>query len=98
VSLSIASHAQAEKQTENKIKVNVLQNREHDDCAFMDEVVIRVKYRLRTADYAVLTAELTEDGANFYEVTSVDIERGKGQIIMTFDAGGCATDMRVVVR
>lgn len=65
---------------------------------FMDEVVIRVKYRLRTADYASLSVELTNDGMSFYEATSIDIERGKGKVIMTFDAGACATDMRVVVK
>ena len=98
MSLGMAPYAHAKKQTENKIKVKVLQNKEQDECMFMDEVVIRVKYRLKTADHGLLTAELTEDGANFYEVTSVDIERGRGQIIMTFDAGGCATNMRVIVK
>lgn len=97
-SISFSSTAYAKKAKEDKVKVNVLQNKEHDECMFMDEVVIRVKYRLRTADYASLSVELTNDGMSFYEATSIDIERGKGKVIMTFDAGACATDMRVVVK
>jgi hypothetical protein len=98
LSLSFAPNAHAKKQQKDKIKVKVLQNREHDECMFMDEVVIRVKYRLRTADYAALSVELANDGMSFYEATSIDIERGKGKMIITFDAGACATDMRVVVK
>jgi hypothetical protein len=98
LSLSFAPNAHAKKQQKDKIKVKVLQNREHDECMFMDEVVIRVKYRLRTADYAALSVELANDGMSFYEAASIDIERGKGKVIMTFDAGACATDMRVVVK
>lgn len=97
--VSISSPVQAKKkQKEDKIKVKVLQNTEYNECLFKGDVIIRVKYRLRTLDYGALTAELTSDGVTYYEATSVDIERGKGKIIMSFDAGECATDMRVVVK
>ena len=98
VSVGVAPHAEAKKEKEDKIEVKILQNREYNECMFKDEVIIRVKYRLRTLDNGALTAELSNDGVNFYEATSVDIERGKGKIIMSFDAGECATDMRVVMK
>ncbi len=49
-------------------------------------------------DYGTLIAEITNDGVSYYEAAIVDIERGEGEVIMTFDAGDCAIDMRVVVR
>ena len=97
-SLAMSLPAHAKKQKKDKVKVRVLQNKEYNECMYMDEVVISVKYRLRTMAYGVLTAELTNDGVNYYEAMASDIERGKGKLIMSFDAGACATDMRVVIK
>ena len=96
--LALSLPAQAKKQKEDKVKVRVLQNQEYNECMYMNEVVISVKYRLRTSDYAVLTAELSNDGLNYYEAAVLDVERGKGKLLMSFDAGACATDMRVVMK
>ncbi|WP_339771391.1 hypothetical protein [uncultured Paraglaciecola sp.] len=98
VSLIFSSTTYAKKQNEDTIKVNVLENNEYNECMFVDEVVIGVKYRLKTVDYGSLITEITTDGVSYYEVSAIDIERGKGEIIMTFDAGDCAIDMRVVFR
>ncbi|WP_343859199.1 hypothetical protein [Aliiglaciecola litoralis] len=104
VSLSFSPTAFAKKddddkkQKKDKIEVQVLQNKEHNECMFMDDVVISVKYKLKSMDYGVLTAELSNDGSNFYEAASLDIDRGNSKVIMSFDAGACATDMRVVIK
>ena len=99
-SLALSLPAQAKKQDKDKDKVifTVLHNEEYNECMFMNEVVIRVKYRLKTEDYGALTAELSNDGLNYYEASVLDIERGKGKLIMSFNAGTCATDMRVVIK
>jgi hypothetical protein len=96
--LALSLPAQAKKQKKDKVKVDVLQNEEYNECMYMNEVVISVKYKLKASDYAALTAELSNDGLNYYEAAVLDIERGNGKLIMSFDAGTCATDMRVVMK
>jgi hypothetical protein len=86
----------AEKVKKDKIKVNVLQNAESNDCKFMGEVLLRVKYKLRSQDSAQLVVELSRDDTLYFEATAIDIKRGKDVTIIGFDAGECATDMRVV--
>ncbi len=100
--LLIHPSAQADNDKENKnkdkVKFRILQNEEYNDCKFKGEVVISVKYRLKSMDYGVLTAELTEDGQYFYEVASLEVEKGKSKVNMMFDAGDCASDLRVTIK
>ena len=98
LSLAVSMPVEAKKQKKDKIKVKILQNEVLNDCLYKGDVVIKVKYRLRTLDYGHLVAELSTDDENYFEVTRLDIERGKGKVIMSFDAGECASDLRVIVK
>lgn len=98
LSFSWSQPAFAKKANKDKVKFKVLQNKQLDECIYMEDVVIRVKYRLRSMDYGTLSAQISQDGQNYFEVSRVDIEKGKGKVIMELDAGSCATDLKVVIQ
>lgn len=99
---SFAAHAENDKKDKkekpDKVKFKILQNSEFNDCKYVGDVIIKVKYRLKSYDEAQLVAELSRDGVNYYDAAKIDVERSGEKTIMEFDAGECATDLRVVIR
>jgi hypothetical protein len=86
------------KDKKDKIKVKVLQNSENNDCLYIGDVLLRVKYKLRSQDTARIVVEVTHDNMTYHEANGIDIERGKDTTIIGFDAGECIADMRVVIK
>ncbi len=80
---------------EDKVNIKVLQNRSYDGCAYSGDVVIQVKYKLKTKALANMVLQGSEDGINFYQILSKEIESGRGSSLLKFHTESCLQDIQI---
>jgi uncharacterized lipoprotein YmbA len=82
----------------NKIKkVKVLENTRFDGCPYSGNVVLRVKYRVKTEQGADINLTTSDDGINYFPALTQFVEQGRGRIVLELDAGECTQDIKVSI-
>ena len=73
----------------------VLQNSSTEDCAYMHDVALRIKYTLESTDEKDIVITGADSEGFQGELTRKTVEHGNGEVIMMFDAGDCLTDINI---
>lgn len=94
--LSVQS-VQADEQEDYQVKTQVLSKGMSEDCPYMGEVTIEVKFRLLAEDISMgeLVLQGSNDGISFFRVDSKPFEGTRGHTKFTFDAGECLQALNV---
>jgi hypothetical protein len=81
----------------HKLKFEVLENTSLNDCLYIGDVVLDVRYKLHQIDSGELNVELSDDGQTYVNVLSQPLDGRKGSVLLSFNAGECAKDVRLSV-
>lgn len=83
-------------ENKDKIKIKkVLQNTFYDDCHYSGEVVLEVKYKLKSQEINNIVLEGSLDSVDYFQILTKEVEKGKGRSNLVFDAGDCLQAVRV---
>jgi|GEM_PF-1597464 len=99
LAVSLIAPAAAKDEKESALKYKTLQSTSFDECLFVGETAIEVKYKKKhfTYELGMLTVQATQDGNYFYAVSEQELEKGKGSIVLFFDAGECVLDIKLSI-
>lgn len=92
---SVPTVAQANNAKDKIRKYKILQNSHSDRCEYKYDVVVRVKYKLKSADHRDIVIHGTDPDGNVSELTRSTVDYGKGSVVMTFDAGDCLSAINI---
>ena len=95
--VAMSSQAVASEEAMNKIELQVLKNKQSQECQYMDQVVIEAKFRILEEEVTQgeLLLEGSTDGVSFFTIEAKPFIGKRGLSMFRFDAGDCLQDVKV---